>query len=216
ALRAQLARLRQPVAAMEVLRPILPAEFKLAGMGCTTESIHSDRFVLRAQVRSGAGEERSYALKVYSDGFGEHVWAYAQELAADRSRENGLCLPIAFLPHERLLIFPWVHGPFLSEISDGRKPELLRQAARLAAGLHQLDLVPEAVTTAPMLVDETRAWFDRLRARWPEAAPLVEPVMEAAQAALPCLEPTQPAPVHGDMAAGQFLWTGERLVLLDL
>src|SRR5207249_4811430 len=129
---------------------------------------------------------------------------------------NGLCLPIAFLPQERLLIFPWVQGPFLSEISDGRKPELLRQAARLAASLHHLDLVPEALTTAQMLVDETRAWFDRLRARWPEAAPIVEPVMEAAQAALPCLEPTQPAPVHGDMAAGQFLWTGERLVLLDL
>ena len=38
----------------------------------------------------------------------------------------------------------------------------------------------------------------------------------ALETVLPCLDPAEPAPIHGDMAAGQFLWTGERLVLLDL
>jgi len=215
-LRARLARLQQPAVAMEVLRSVLPTDFKPANVICTQEGIHKDRFVLRAQVRSESGEERAYALKAYSDDFGERVWEHAQALAESMSRNNGLCLPTTYLAHERLLILPWVHGLFLSEIVDGRKPELLRQAARLAAGLHRLDVVPEELTTAQMLVDETRAWCDRLRIRWPEAALTVEPIMEAVQEALPCLEPVEPAPVHGDMAAGQFLWTGDRLVLLDL
>ena len=30
------------------------------------------------------------------------------------------------------------------------------------------------------------------------------------------VDPARPALIHGDMAAGQFLWTGDRLVLLDL
>ena len=252
ALRAQLARLLQPAAALEALRPVLPPDFKPVNVICACEGIHKDRFVLRAQVRSDTGAERAYALKAYSDDFGGCVWEHAQRLAAclsgsrprnraspvygyededegkmaervaqprpegNQPNRNGLCLPIAFLPQERLLIFPWVYGPFLSEIVDGRKPELLRQAARLAAGLHRLDLVPEKLTTAQMLVDETRAWCGRLRIRWPQAAPIVAPLMHALQEALPLLEPAEPAPVHGDMAAGQFLWTGERLVLLDL
>src|SRR5882724_4070083 len=183
ALRAQLARLQQPAAVLEVLRSVLPPQFTPASAICTVAGIHKDRFVLRAQVRSDAGQECAYALKVYSDAFGERVWAHGKDLAASMSRENGLCLPIAFLPRERLLISPWVHGPFLSEISDGRKPELLRQAARLAASLHRLDLVPEEATTAQMLVDETRAWCERLRIRWPNAASMVEPLMDAAQEA---------------------------------
>src|ERR1041385_6554422 len=211
-----MARLQQPATVLEVLRSVLPTDFKPANVICTREGIHKDRFVLRAQVRSESGEERAYALKAYSDDFGEQVWEHAQALAERMARHNGLCLPTTYLAHERLLIFPWVRGLFLSEIVDGRKPELLRQAARLAAGLHRLDLVPEELTTAQMLVDETRAWCDRLRIRWPQAALSVEPLMESAQEALLCLEPVQPAPVHGDMAAGQFLWTGERLVLLDL
>ncbi len=219
---AQLARLQQPAAALEVLRSVLPTDFKPANVICTRECIHKDRFVLRAQVRSESGEERAYALKAYSDDFGERVWEYVQALAESMSHNNGLCLPTTYLAHERLLIFPWVHGLFLSEIVDGRKPELLRQAAQLAAGLHRLDLVPEELTTAQMLVDETRAWCDRLRIRWPEAALSVEPLMEAVQEALPCLEPAQPAPVHGDFGytdpaydAGHFLAQLERRCLVD-
>jgi aminoglycoside phosphotransferase (APT) family kinase protein len=44
----------------------------------------------------------------------------------------------------------------------------------------------------------------------------MESLIVALQKALSLLEPAEPAPIHGDMAAGQFLWTGERLVLLDL
>ena len=114
------------------------------------------------------------------------------------------------------MVFPWVDGVFLSEIVDERKTQLLRQAAGVAADLHRLDIVPEARTTPEMLVEESRARCDQLRDRWPETAPLVEPLMDRLEEAVTRLDPADPAPVHGDLGAGQFLWTGDRLVLLDL
>src|ERR1051325_4769307 len=115
-LKGQLARLQQPEAALEALDSVLPADFKPASVLCTPRSVHSDRFVIQAQVRSDAGEERAYALKVYSDDFGQQIWAHAQPLAVhSQPTGSGLCLPTGYLPHLRMLIFPWVNGPFLSE-----------------------------------------------------------------------------------------------------
>src|SRR5207237_8684486 len=91
---------------------------------------------------------------------------------------------------------------------------LLRQAAALAADLHRAPLVPERPTTAQMLVAETRARCDNLRPVWSGTADLVEPLLAELQAAVPHLDSTDPAPIHGDMAAGQFWWTGHRPVLL--
>src|SRR5436853_7788487 len=66
-----------------------------------------------------------------------------------------------------------------------------------------------------MLVGETRARCDTLRPVWPATADLVKPLLAQLQAAVPHLDSADLAPIHGDMAAGQFLWTGDRLVLLD-
>jgi phosphotransferase family enzyme len=216
ALEAQLARLQQPVAALELLAPILPAGLAPATVVCTLQSVHTDRFVVQVRLRAQSGAERMYALKAYSDDFGERVWAHAQQLVERLPpRLHRPCLPIRYLPQERVLVFDWVEGWILSKIVDGRKPELLRHAAAVAADLHRAPLVPERPTTAQMLVDETRARCDNLRPIWPGTADLVQPLLAELQAAVPHLDTTQPAPIHGDMAAGQFLWTGERLVLLD-
>jgi Phosphotransferase enzyme family len=215
--RAQLARLQQPAAALEILRPVLPTDFKPTSVLCSVQCVHPDRFVMRVQVRSNGAGEHAYALKVYSDDFGQRIWTYSQALAEHiQPNDGGLRLPSTYLPHEHTLIFPWVEGLFLSEIVDDRKPGLLQQAAKLAAALHRLPLAPAQLTTPRMMVDETRARCDRLRIRWPLTTQIVEPVMAALQEASTCLDPAHPAPVHGDMAAGQFLWTGEQLVLLDL
>ena len=217
ALRAQLARLQRPAVVREILGSVLPVDFKPTDVVCTPQSVHSDRFVLRARIHSGVNQERAYALKAYSDDFGQQVWAHSQALAEhSQSNPNGLCLAMAYIPHERLLIFPWVEGVFLSEIVDERKPALLQEVARIAANLHRSAVVPEPPTTAQMFVEETRARCERLRRRWPSAAPFTGPLMDALQEALTLLDPAESAPVHGDMASGQFLWTGERLVLLDL
>ena len=214
---AQLARLQQPAAVLESLHPCLPSGFQPARVTCVLQSMHSDRFVMLARVRSHAGEERAYALKVYADDFSRQVWAHSQAVAERCQTDHGaLCLPIRHIPHERTLVFPWVEGVFLSEIVDDRKTQLLRQAAGVAADLHRLDIVPEARTTPEMLVEESRARCDQLRDRWPETAPLVEPLMDRLEEAVTRLDPADPAPVHGDLGAGQFLWTGDRLVLLDL
>ena len=217
ALRAQLARLLQPAEVLAVLRSNVPADFKPSEILCTPQNVHSDRFVLRVQMRSAYNEERAYALKVYSDDFGEQVWAHSRALAGHHPPDgDGLCLPSAYIPKQRMLVFPWVEGEFFSEIVDERKLSLLPQAAGIAATLHRAPIVPEQPTTAQMIVNETRSRCERLRRRWPVAAPIIEPLMAALQEALARLDPAEPAPVHGDLASGQFLWTGERLVLLDL
>src|SRR2546429_7857649 len=212
---ARLARLQQPAPALELLAAILPAGFAPAGAICTLRSAHSDRFVVQVRVRSHGGEERVYALKAYSDDFGERVWAHAQRLAEHLPPQlHRPSFPIRYLPQQRVLVFDWVEGQILSKIVDGRKQELLRQAAALAADLHRAPLVPERPTTAQMLVAETRARCDNLRPVWPGTADLVEPLLAELQAAGPPLDSTDPAPLPGDMAAGQFLWTGHRLVLV--
>lgn len=216
-MQARLPQVQQPEVLLKLLRPVLPADFVATAVSCAVQSVHSDRFVLRAQVHGEPGGERSFALKAYSDAFGERVWAFAQALAQHHSASHdGFCLPTAYLADEHLLIFPWVDGQFLSEIVDERKPGLLRHAARLAANLHRLGIVPEELTTARMFVEEAQARCDRLRNRWPRIAVLTEPLIAALEAALPHLAPANPAPIQGDMAAGQFLWTGMQLVLLDL
>src|SRR5207237_1087906 len=153
ALEAQLARLQQTAPALELLAAILPAGFAPAGAICTLRSAHSDRFVVQVRVRSHGGEERVYALKAYSDDFGERVWAHAQRLAEHLPPQlHRPSFPIRYLPQQRVLVFDWVEGQILSKIVDGRKQELLRQAAALAADLHRAPLVPERPTTAQMLV----------------------------------------------------------------
>jgi hypothetical protein len=217
AMRARLPQVQQPEVMLKILRPVLPADFVATAVHCAVPSVHSDRFVIQARVHDAAGGERSFALKAYSDDFGGRVWTFAQTLARHQpANHDGFCLPTAYLAEERLLIFPWVDGKFLSDIVDERKPGLLRRAARLAAGLHRLRLVPDDLTTAHMFVEEARARCDRLRRRWPQTAELIEPLTAALEEALPCLDPADPAPIQGDLAAGQFLWTGTQLVLLDL
>src|ERR1041385_4642044 len=119
ALRTPSVRLEQPAAALEVLSQILPADFKAVDVVCTVQSVHPDRFVTRVQLRSVIGEQRTYALKVYSDDFVERGWAHSQALEEHiQPKYGGLCLASWYIPKERLLVFPWVEGQFLSEIVD--------------------------------------------------------------------------------------------------
>jgi len=216
-LRAQRARLEQPAEVLTVLGSELATDVAATGVACSVESVHPDRFVLRARVRTRLGEWRSYALKAYADDFGARVWAHARALAACRElTPGGVCLPIRYLARERLLVFPWVDGRCLTDIGDDKAPELFRRAACLAASLHRLALAPEPPTTPEQLIAQLGARCERLRRRRPEAAPVMEPLVSALTDAVSSLEPAEPAPVHGDLWAGQFLWTGERLVLLDL
>ena len=217
ALRRQLARVQQPDTALRVLRPLLPDGFDPVHVHVALQSAHPDRFVVRAECRSSTGAALTYALKTYCDDFVQRIWDYSRAVALfHRPNHRGLCLPTHYVPEERILVSPWVPGMFLSDVRDDRRQELLRLAALLAADIHRLPLVPEQLTSARMFVDDTLARCERLRAKWPKADPLVQPLTVELERAAACLEPAEPGPIHGDMSPGQFIWTGERLMLLDL
>lgn len=217
ALKAQLERLQQSAALLEILRPSLPDGFQPTEVTWTVPSRHPDRFVLRVEVRSNGSPKHAFALKVYSDDFVAKVWEHSERIAQHhRGSHSGMCLATQYLPHERMLVFPWVSGVFLSDVVDDRRSQLLREAAEVAAALHRTPVAPEHHTTAEMFVDETLARCGRLRDRWPETTGAIEPLMTMLEEAASVLDPTDPAPIHGDMAPGQFVWTGHRLVLLDL
>lgn len=216
-LRAVLARIQGPEGALEIVRSYLDAGIEPESVVCSLQSVHPDRFVMKVRVRSVAGEELDHALKVYADDFGAEMWALAQTLAEqDPSNHTGLCLPRRYLHRERTLVFPWVDGVRLSEIVDDRKPDLLRRAAVLAADFHRTPPNGLPTLTPEMVVAETLDRCGRLRYRWPSMNATLIPLMRLLEMAAAELEPARPALIHGDMAAGQFLWTGDRLVLLDL
>src|SRR2546430_9378872 len=166
ALEAQLVRLQQPGAALE-----LPCERKdLVRVTTRVASVHADRFVVRAHLCFGSGEERSYALKAYADDFAGRAWTHARALAERYRTDAGeLCLPIACIASERLLVFPWVEGVALAGIVDDSKPRLLRRAARMIAEVHRLDWAPQPPTSAERLREHNPA------PRHEPAAPIAPP-----------------------------------------
>ena len=216
-LRTALARFQQPEAALGAVQAFLPPGFEPATVACHIQSVHPDRFVVQVLARSTAGGERNCALKIYSDDFGEQMWSLAQMLAERQSsNHNGLCLPQRYVREQRALVFPWVDGIRLSDIVDLRKPDLLRRAAAIAADFHRMPLADVPTLTPEMVVAETLDRCRRLLSRWPSLSTTVRPLMGLLQETVARLEPARPSMIHGDMAAGQFVWTGERLVLLDM
>jgi len=217
ALCATIASFQQPETALDLVRACLPYGRIPQTVGCTVKSVHPDRFVLHMRVGLDGGEERGLALKVYADDFGRNVWRLANGLVGrEGSVHDGVCLPTRYLPERRTLVFDWVEGPRLSDIVDDRKLELLRRAAMLVADLHRAPLVAVPPLTADMVVADTLDRCGRLRYRWPSMAESLEAVLAQARRAASGLDLAVPRLVHGDLAAGQFLWTGKRLVLLDL
>lgn len=218
ALRERLERLQRPATMLGLLRSALPTGFEpSAVVSCRTLSVHPDRAVLHVRARADSGPEREYTVKCYCDDIGERIWSFTRGLAAGLpdDGDDRVSLPIAYVRDEWALVSAWIDGTPLSEVLDARTPGLLRRAASIVATLHRLAMSPEPPTTPAMLIDETLARRERLRARWPTALPLVDPVLGALREAAAVLDPAAPAPVHGDLGGAQFLWTGSRLVLID-
>ena len=220
ALRATLEALQQPAAALELIRPCLSEGWEPRVVSSTVKSAHPDRFVLRVRVASAGGEAISLALKIYSDDFGATMWVLNRTIVEHSpAGADGLCRPSHYLAQHRALAFPWIEGPRLSDIVDDRKPDLLRRAARLVAGLHRLpvaSLPPLPTVTSAMLVADTLDRCGRMQYRWPSMGAALQPLLALVRRAAGRLHPVTPGLVQGDLAAGQFLWTGDRLVLLDM
>ena len=221
ALQEQLTRVRQPAAILELLGPILPVGFRAgaAVTECAELSVHPDRFVVRVRLRAPSGAKQVYVLKAYADDFAERVWAYARSLTPYRDALPGdICLPIHHLPLQRMLVFPWVAGRPVTEHGGDEAPAMLRGMAELTAAVHRLTVVPppEPPTTVAMILEEAWDRCRRVRDRWPDVIPVLAPLLADLEDAANSVDPADPAPVHGDLDTAQTLWTGERVVLLDL
>ena len=217
AVRAAVTRLEQPGNALDVVRTCLDDDFQAESAGCEVLRAHPDRFVMQVRARAASGNERTYALKVYLHDFGEKMWELGRQVGAHYPPHlDGPILPIRYVPKWRALVFPWIEGKRMSEVVDERKPEMLRRAARLAANLHRTPVDGVPPLTPGMVVADALDRCQRLRYRWPSMAPTIDRLMLALQQAAAARDPAEPALIHGDLAASQFLWTGERLVLLDL
>jgi aminoglycoside phosphotransferase (APT) family kinase protein len=73
----------------------------------------------------------------------------------------------------------------------------------------------DAATSAQTLLDEALTKCEKACKRWPAAAETVKPLMAALQEALPRLDPTPPALVHGDLKPDHCLWNGRHVTLVD-
>src|SRR5262245_6396499 len=215
--RDTLARMHRSEVALELARACVPEDFEPAAAECTLRSTRMDRFVLQLVVRSHTGSERSFAVKVHAGDVGERMWALAQRLARDEPwSRRSLALPLRYLARDRALVFPWVHGDRLSDIVDERKPQLLRMAAALVGRLHagrEKD-VPEL--TLGQVMSDTLFRCTRVLASSPGLERCILPLLRLLKRAAEAVDPVRPALIHGDLGAAQFLWTGSRLVLLDL
>ncbi len=220
-LRAVLGRFQQPEVALDLARRCLNGSLngglEPASVSCTLQSRHPDRFVMRVRLGSAAHANRDYALKVYADDFGEQMWRLAQSLAERLpANHDGLWLPRQYLRAAHALVFPWVEGTRLSEIVDERKPELMRRAAALVAGIHRTRATELPVLTLEKVVAETLDRCGYLCCRGPALELTIRPLARLLQRAASQLDPARLTLIHGDLASGQFLWTGDRLILLDL
>ena len=217
AMREALDRTTQPEVAAEILGACLGARIDPSGVRCTVQAERPDRFVMRAAIRTARGEARAYAIKVYLTDFGQQVWEFSRALARVASPDrDGPVLAIGYVPRFRALVFPWIEGERLSDIVDARKPELLRRAAALVAEFHRAPVDGVPPRGPETVVAETLDRCRRLRFRWPSLAAKIQRITFLLHEAAAAREPASSVVLHGDLAAGQFLWTGERLVLLDL
>src|SRR5262249_21259988 len=223
ALRERFHALLDPAEALALLQHFRPGQAEPVLATCSPAREPKDRCVIRVQTITATGERAAYALKCYVDDRGAEIQAVYRALAAywsERGEPCPVCVPLSYIPAERLLILPWLDGLSLADAIAAGHGDFVAAAvphlAALLAQLHQSAIVPEAPTTPEAMLEQTQAHFERLSQRWPAVALVLQPLLEALWEALPHLDPAVPVLVHGDTGPGNFFWDGERWLLLDL
>jgi aminoglycoside phosphotransferase (APT) family kinase protein len=218
-------QLQNPSAALEILRSYVPSYPARVEAVCTPQKFHrshdghDDRFVVRVDTVTTTGEREAFVFKGYADDCGQRLMHVFHTMAACPECPPDTCpvsRPLAYLPHERLLISRWARGQSVWAHLERGDSALLARIPSALAQLHQLEVRPEATTTAQSLLDEVLLKCKQVCKRWPAAAATVRPLMAALQEALPLLDPTLPALVHGDMKPEHCMWNGRHVTLIDL
>jgi streptomycin 6-kinase len=220
-LRKRFEQLLDPSAALEILHCYVPSYPARVEAVCTPQKHKRDtRFVVRVDTVTTTGQREAFVFKGYANDRGQRIMPVFHSMATCPECPQGACpvsRPLAYIPEERLLISRWAHGQTVwAHIERGRS-DLLTRIPSVLAQLYQVEVRPETATTAQTLLDE-KVLPNREKAckRWPAAADPLQPLMAALQEALPLLDPTPPALVHGDLHPRNCLWNGRHVTLIDL
>ena len=224
-LRQRFEQLQDPSEALEILRSHVPSCPVRVEAVCTPLKYYrrddgrDDRFVVRVDTATTAGEREAFVFKGYADDRGQRIMHVFHAMATCPTCPPDTCpvsRPLAYLPHERLLISRWVDGQTVGAHVKRGYTDVLARIPSVLARLYQAEVRPEAATTAQTLLDEALRRCETVCTRRPAAAGTVQPLMAALQQALPLLEPTPPALVHGDLKPEHCLWNGRHVTLIDL
>ena len=224
-MRQRFEQLQDPSEALEILRSHVPSGPARVEAICTPHKYdcrddgRDDRFVVRVDTATTTGERDAFVFKGYADDRGQRIMRVFHTMAACPECPPDTCpvsRPLAYLPQERLLISRWVDGQTVGAHVKRGYTDVLARIPSVLARLYQAEVRPEAATTAQTLLDEAVRRCETVCTRRPAAAGTVQPLMAALQQALPLLEPTPPALVHGDLKPEHCLWNGRHVTLIDL
>jgi hypothetical protein len=225
-LRKRFEQLQDPSAALEILRTDVPSYPARVEAVCTPQKFyrshdgHDDRFVVRVDTVTMTGQREAFVFKGYAADCGQRIMHVFHAMATCPQCPPDTCpvsRPLAYLPQERLLISRWARGQSVWAHLKCGDSDVLARIPSVLAHLYQAEVRPEAVMTAQALLDEkVLPYREKALKRWPAAAATVQPLMAALQEALPLLDPTPPALIHGDLHTRNCLWNGRHVTLIDL
>src|SRR5205085_6395674 len=224
-LRQRFEQLQDPSVALEMLRSYVPSCPARVEAVCTPQRFYrgrserNDRFVVRVDTATTTGEREAFVFKGYADDRGQRIMHVFHAMAACPECPPDTCpvsRPLAYIPQERLLISRWARGQAVWAHLERGDSDMLARVPSVLAHLHQAEVRSEAATTAQTLLDDVLTKCQKVCKRWPAAADPLKALMAALQEALPLLDPTPPALVHGDLHGGNCLWNGRHVTLIDL
>jgi hypothetical protein len=224
-LRTRFEQLQDPSAALEILRSYVPSCPARVEAVCTPQKFHrsddghDDRFVVRVDTATATGERDAFVFKGFADDRGQRIMHVFHAMATCPECPPDTCpvsRPLAYLPQERLLISRWTHGQTVWTHLKRSDSGVLARIPSVLAHLYRAEARPEAATSAQTLLDKALMECEKACTRWPAAAGTVQPLMAALQEALPLLDPTPPALVHGDLKPEHCVWNGRHVSLIDL
>jgi Phosphotransferase enzyme family len=218
-------RLQDPSEALKILHcyvPSCPARVKAV---CTPQKYYhrdngrDDRFIVRVDTATTTGQREAFVFKGYADDRGQQIMHVFHAMASCPECPPDTCpvsRPLAYIPHERVLISRWVHGRTVWALIKRGYSDVLARIPSVLAHLYQSEVLSEAATTPQTILDDVLWRCETVCQRRPAAAETVQPLMAALQVALPLLDPTPPRLVHGDLKPEHCLWNGRHVTLIDL
>jgi hypothetical protein len=225
-LRKRFEQLLDPSEALAILCSYVPSCSARVEAVCTPQQScrgHGGRagpFVVRVDTITATGQREVFAFKGYPNDRGQRIMHVFDTMATCPECPPDTCpvsRPLAYLPQERVLISRWARGESVEAHIERGDTALLERVPSVLVQLYQAEARPKAATTAQTLLDmKVLRYREEVLKRWPGATDPLKPLMAALQEALPLLEPTPPALVHGNLKPEHCFWNGRHMTLIDL